>query len=104
MRKQARLTVEECLRLSAKDLRRAGLFHEGFGRWGSCRWSDANGKKIRAVVFRLLNDSIAGLILEVRPDIGIALPTPQNSLKQMIPITATSVILEANASGFAVPT
>ena len=89
MRKQPRLTVEECSRLSITDLRRAGLFGGGFGTWGSSRWSDANGKKIRAVVFRLLNDSTAGLILEVRPDIGIALPTLQNSPKQMIPITAT---------------
>ena len=47
-----------------------------------CEW-----KEIRAVVFRLLNDSIAGLILEVRRDIGIALPTLHNSPKQMIPIS-----------------
>lgn len=89
MRKQPRLTVEECLRLSVKDLRRVGLFRGNFGRWGICRWSDANGKRIRAVVFRLLNDGIAGLILEVRRDIGIALPTLHNSPKQMIPIVAT---------------
>jgi hypothetical protein len=89
MRKQPRLTVEQCSRLSITDLRLAGLFRGSFGTWGSCRWSDANGNKIRAVVFRLLNDSAAGLILEVRPDIGIALPTLQNSPKQMIPIAAT---------------
>jgi hypothetical protein len=89
MSTQPRLTVEECSRLSIVELRRAGLFRGSFGTWGSSRWSDANGKKIRAVVFRLLHDSIAGLILEVRPDIGIALPTLHNSPKQMIPIVAT---------------
>lgn len=88
MRIEPKLTVEQCSRLSITDLRRAGLFRGSFGTSGSSRWSDANGTKIRAVVFRLLNDSTAGLILEVRPDIGIALPTLQNSPKQMIPITA----------------
>jgi hypothetical protein len=90
MRKQPRLTVEQCSKLSIVDLRRAGLFRGSLGTWGSSRWSDANGKKIRAIVFRLLTDSIAGLILEVRPDIGIALPTLHNSPKQMVPITATT--------------
>jgi hypothetical protein len=89
MRKQPKLTVEQCSRFSIVDLRRAGLFRGSFGKWGHSRWSDSNGRKIRAVVFRLLNDSIAGLILEVRPDIGIALPTLHNSPKQMIPIVAT---------------
>jgi hypothetical protein len=89
MRKQPRLTVEQCSKLSIVDLRRAGLFRGSFGTWGSSRWSDANGNKIRAIVFRLVNDSTAGLILEVRPDIGIALPTLNNSPKQMIPIVAT---------------
>jgi hypothetical protein len=89
MRKQPKLTVEQFSRFSIVDLRRAGLFCGSFGKWGHSRWSDSNGGKIRAVVFRLLNDSIAGLILEVRPDIGIALPTLQNSPKQVIPITAT---------------
>jgi hypothetical protein len=88
MRKQPRLTVEECSRLNISDLRRAGLFRGSFGRWGSSHWCDAYGTKIRAVVFRLLNDSTGGLILQVRQDVGIALPTRQNLSEQMIPITA----------------
>ena len=88
MRKQPRLTVEECLRLSIVDLRRAGLFRGNFGRWSSSRWSDADGKKIRAVVFRI-NDSIVGLTVEIREDVGISLPTLQNSPQQMIPIMTT---------------
>lgn len=80
------MTVEECARLSITDLRRFGLFHERFGRWGSCRWSDANGNKIRAIVFRLLNDTTAGLTVEIREDVGISLPTLQNSPQQIIPI------------------
>ena len=90
MRTQPRLTVEECSRLSITDLRRAGLFRGSFGRWGSCRWSDANGIKIRAVVFRLLNDSTGGFIFQVREDVGIALPTVQNLSEQTIPVTATT--------------
>jgi hypothetical protein len=90
MRKQPRMTVEECSRLSIVDLRRAGLFRGSFGTWGSSRWSDANGIKIRAVVLRLLNDCSGGFILQVREDVGIALPTVQNLSEQTIPITATT--------------
>jgi hypothetical protein len=90
MRNQPRMTVEECSRLSITDLRRAGLFRGSLGTWGSSRWSDANGIKIRAVVFRLLNDCTGGFILQVREDVGIALPTQQNLSEQTIPITATT--------------
>jgi hypothetical protein len=84
------MTVEECSRLSITDLRRAGLFRGSFGTWGSSRWSDAYGNKIRAVVFRLLSESTGGFILQVRQDVGIALPTRQNLSEQTIPITATT--------------
>jgi hypothetical protein len=83
------MTVEECSRLSITDLRRAGFFRGSFGTWGSCRWSDSNRNKIRAVVFRLLSDASARLILEVRQDVGISLPTLQNSAQRIIPITVT---------------
>jgi hypothetical protein len=89
MRKQPRMTVEQCSHLRITDLLHAGLFRTKIGTWGSCCWTDQRGKRIRKIVFRLLKDSAADFVLQVRQDVGNALPTPLNVSEQMIRITST---------------